>query len=199
MLDGLKSMLFEEDKPKGKVLPASQAAKAVATPVMPTFSPETLAGSSSAAVSTGNNEAYDRLRQATQFEGTRVGQILQKYLAPLKDVPLDTALKMKTAITQAVAIDKITKQEILDTFETLRTQLRGEQNSFEGWKQSKVNKIADLTQKITDLQKQLAEVSVELSNQQTKLSVGQNQFTLALANRSDEIEQQARQFAGYLQ
>lgn len=211
MLDRLKKLVLEEEpvkKSNSSVVPASQAAAATARPnpspgmiQTNTYTPPV-----TAPVNYGpglgvsaDNEAYDRLSAATAFENTNVGKILQKYLEPLKNVPMDPTIKMKSAIAQAVAIDKISNEQILAAFESLQAQLGEEQISFENWRSTKQGKIAELTQQIGDLQKQINEASIELSNTQTKLTVGETKFSAAMQRRRAEIEQQAAQYRSYLQ
>lgn len=200
---GLRNLVLEEEPKKpGNTTTASQAAAAArpAPSAAPYRAP--VASPSSYSVPTGSgetNEAYDRLLASTQFESTDVGQILQKYLEPLKNVPMDPTIRMKTAIAQATAIDKITQEQIIAAFDRMGISLTNEQSSFETWKRNKESLVTELSNRISDLQKQINDTSVELSTQQTKLSVGQSKFSVAMQRRRAEIEQQAAQYRSYLQ
>jgi hypothetical protein len=156
---------------------------------------------------------YQRVFQKTDFDQTDVGKAMHRYYDALPDV-LDTNTKFKTALAQAAKLDGITSDKVLAAFDGLKTALQQESDRFSKVCDTQVknevtsrqqrlqqisDQIAQLTQQIADLQMQHTKGSGELGEAQSRVTNAQNQFTLAAARRSNEIDQQKAQFTALLQ
>lgn len=156
---------------------------------------------------------YQRVFKLTDFDQTDVGKAVHKYYDALEGTGLDPNTRFKSALKQAGAIDGITADRVLATFDQLLSTLAAEGDKFgkivEAQTQKEVvarqqhqqqisDQIAQLTQQIADLQAQHTQLSAELVDAQGKISNAQTQFGLASSRRSNEINQQKAQFAALL-
>lgn len=188
MLKGLKNLIFEEQE---------KPAQAPVAPLTSTSAP--------AMFVPGNDKLYQRLVEATQFEKTKVGQILSKYLAPLATLPLPPEMKLKTAATQAQSLDGVLPSAVIGAYDEMKEALTTEQLAFAREESEfehneivmRQDKIKDITTEIEAIQKKLAETQQALATETSALQSAQanhtqlkTQFTLALQRRQAEVEQE---------
>ena len=204
-IDSLKHMVFEDEPESQKpALPAAPSAAAPApapisaAPVnQPVFVAQSVAD---------NDEVYRRILAKTDFDATEIGTTIQKFLQPLANLPMDSALKFKTAVAQAKAINGLTDDKILATFDDLKVALHKEQDAFsikaQQFSQREISgrsaRIGEITAQINQLQQELGQLSTELVDAQGKAAHAQGQFTAALERRGSEIEQQKAQYVALL-
>jgi hypothetical protein len=202
-IDSLKHMVFEDEPEPQKPTPASSHAGAAAAPAMAaSYSQPAMA---SAAVP-DNDEAYRRILSKTDFDATEAGATVQKFLQPLANLPMDAALKFKTAVAQAKAQNGLTEEKIIAALDGLKATLRKEQDAFMLKAQQfaareitgRSDRITEITAQITQLQQELSRLSTELVDAQGKAARAQGQFTAAMERRSSEIEQQKAQVSALL-
>jgi hypothetical protein len=156
---------------------------------------------------------YKKLLTKTDFEATTVAKTIHKYMDAMSAVPMSAEQKFTIAVGQAKTIDKLTNEEILAAFDSLKSALQAEQDVFNKHAQDYIasdvtarqnqltdigNKIAALTREITELQSQSADVQNRLIAAQANANGAQTQFNLAVQRRANEIEQQKNQFAQML-
>jgi len=155
---------------------------------------------------TDNPDVYNQILTKTDFEQTAAGQTLQKYLAPLANIPMDQTQKFKVALAQATAQEGLTADKIIATFDGLLVALQNEAQGFNDFVGQQTdhevtqrnNQIASIQAQITQLQQQLTQLSTDLVNAQSKISVANNQFSMASSRRKIELEQQKAQYAAML-
>jgi uncharacterized protein YoxC len=199
-LDGLKHMVFEDEPEKTNSAAGASAAapaKAPATFAQPKLTPSTVAE---------DDDVYRRILARTDFDATEAGATVQKFLAPLASLPMDTALKFKTAVAQASAQTGLTAEKVLGTFDQLEAALDQERDAFtrkaQQFAEREVNgrsqRINEITAQIGKLQQELSTLSTELVQAQTKAAHAEGQFTAAVERRRSEIEQQKAQYAALL-
>jgi hypothetical protein len=204
-IDSLKHMVFEDE-------PESQKPVHSPTPsgAAPTLAPIS-SGTAPQPVFTGprssdDDEVYRRILAKTDFDSTDVGTNVQKFLQPLANLPMDAALKFKTAVAQAKAQNGLTEEKILAAFDNLKASLRREQDAFTAKAAQfsaaeitgRQNRITEISAQITKLQQELGQLSGELVEAQGRAAHAQGQFSAALERRSTEIEQQKAQYAALL-
>src|SRR3954469_22374900 len=123
-IDSLKHMVFEDEPEQQKPTTASiNASAATAATMAPIFSQTT-------ASVPDNDEAYHRILSKTDFDATEAGATIQKFLQPLANLPMDAALKFKTAVAQAKAQNGLTEEKIISALDGLKATLRKEQDAF---------------------------------------------------------------------
>jgi vacuolar-type H+-ATPase subunit I/STV1 len=201
-IDSLKHMVFEDEpekqeKPTRPVNPSPAAA----VPTMASFNRTSYTPNVA-----DNDEVYSRILAKTDFNSTEIGATIQKFLAPLVNLPMDASLKFKTAVAQAKAQTSITEDGILSTFDSLKNALSKEQDSFAAKAKQysdreitgRSAKISEITAQINQLQQELGQLSTELVEAQGKAARAQGQFSAAIERRSIEIDQQKAQFAALL-
>jgi len=203
--DKAKHTLFEDDntsKVPASVTPASH--EAPIKPTVPAIGFSYPAGAAVAAVpSVDNAEVYEQIKAKTDFDNTQAGQILNKYLLPLANLPLDQAMKLKTALAQASAQDGISVDKILATFDGLKVALQNEVNAFNDAANNQIdheitsrqNRIQEINSQIAQLQAEQVQLSTELATIQAKISATTTKFQFAASRRGAEIDQQKAQFA----
>jgi hypothetical protein len=212
-LDAIKHIAFE-DEPAKTLTNATPAAPPVATPafvaeVTNPAPPVAYTQPIDAGVVPDNDEAYRKILSRTDFEGTDVATTIHKYLEPLKaisDTVMPPNVKFKTAVLQAKAQSGLTEDGILAVFDTLRSRLQQEEDTFNDLEKQFVAheitgrqaRIGQITEQITQLQQELAQLSNELVEAQGKSTHAQSQFVAAAQRRSGEIEQQKAQYAALL-
>jgi hypothetical protein len=206
-IDSLKHMVFEDEPESAKATPtpapAANLPKHVATnPAAPVFNHE----SYSPPEVSDNDEIYQRVLAKTAFEQTEVGSTIHKFLDPLDGLPMDAALKFKTAVAQAKAQNGLNEGAILATFDSLKAALDAEQQSFTKKAQQfaakeitgRQDRINEITSQITTLQQELSQLSTQLVDAQGKAARAHGQFNAAIERRAAEIEQQKLQFSALL-
>ena len=213
-LDTLKSVAFEEEPPKPEQHAQAPAASAFLAPAAsPSFesapAPVSYALPIDAGVVPDNDSVYQTLLSKTDFESTPTAATIHKFLDPLKAIPdtvMPSNVKFKTAVLQASAQAGLTEDSILGTFDTLKTKLQQEHDSFGQKAQQFVarevngrqDQIQKITEQITELQQELARLSNELVDAQGKATHAQSQFEAAVQRRTSELEQQKALYASLL-
>jgi glucuronate isomerase len=201
----LHDALFTEEKPSHPTpAPAPAAAPTPATVPGIGFTPRPY-GVAPATV-TDNPDLYNQIFQKTDFDQTSAGQVLQKYLAPLANIPMDQSQKFKVALAQATAQEGLTADKVIATFDGLLVALQNETSAFSdavaGQTDHEVtqrqNQIANIQAQIQQLQQQLTQLSTDSVTAQSKISVATNQFSMASSRRKLELEQQKAQYAAML-
>jgi len=204
-LDGLKHMVFEDEPEKTNTSAPASAAPAKA-PFVPTAAPTSVPTAAPNSTGTDGDDAYRRILAKTDFDSTDTGATIQKFLAPLANLPMDAALKFKTAVAQASAQTGLSADKILATFDGLEAALGKEHDAFtlkaQQFTDREVNgrsqRISEITTQIGKLQQELSELSTELVQAQSKASNAEAKFTAALDRRRSEIQQQKAQYAALL-
>jgi hypothetical protein len=206
-IDSLKHMVFEDEPESAKAVPAPAPAAIIQTPVASALAPAAYSHSNYGPVEVSDNdEVYKRVLAKTAFEETEVGATIHKFLDPLAGLPMDAALKFKTAVAQAKAQNGLTEGEILATFDSLKAALEKEQDSFATKAQQfagreitgRQDRINEITAQITQLQQELSQLSTELVDAQGKAARAQGQFNAAIERRAAEIEEQKLQYSALL-
>ena len=230
LFDSLKSMVVEDDPSAPTpvpVAPAPVAAAAVspfslgssAAGTAPAFAPaaytpppagaSTLSSFVGGAAPVSSAEAedfYQKLFTKTNFDTTDIANTINKFLGPLKALPMDDNLKFRTAVAQAKANANITEDAILNTFDTLKTTLATAADNFKtkvgAFEDKEItarqNRLADIAQQLTALQTEQTQVTSDLAAAQAKDAGTQTAFNTALTKRGTEIDGQKAQFASML-
>jgi hypothetical protein len=214
-LDALKHVAFEDEPaPPEKHAPApppptpsfAQPAYSVPTPAAPAMA---YAAPIDAGVVPDNDAVYQTLLAKTDFEATTAATTIHKFLDPLKAIPdsvMPTNVKFRTAVVQATAQAGLTEDGILGAFDTLKTKLQQEKETFASKAQlfaaheitGRQDQIQKISEQITQLQQELARLSNELVEAQGKGTHAQSQFDAAVQRRSSELEQQKALYASLL-
>jgi septal ring factor EnvC (AmiA/AmiB activator) len=209
-IDSLKHMVFEDEPGTAKPAQMPHAAAPQAPEihsVMSSAAVQSFAQPSFADDNVGdNNEVYQRLLAKTDFTSTEIGATVQKFLAPLENLPMDAALKFKTAVAQAKAQNGLNEADILSIFDELRSALRQEQEGFNTKAKQfaareitgRQDRITQITSQITQLQQDLAQLTTQVVEAQAKAARAQGQFAAAIERRTSEIEQQKAQYSALL-
>lgn len=202
ILDSLKHLVFEEEPEAPKVPHGSNSAPrsnpAISAPIAipdPVTTPVP-----------DSDELYQRLLAKTDFDQTEVGRAIRKFLDPLADLPMDAALKFKTAVAQARAQLGLSEGSITGAFDGLSQALQKEQETFALKEQQfaarEVNgrqeRISQITDQMAKLRDELSELSTSLMDAQTKGANAHAQFAAAVHRRANEIDQQKAQYAALL-
>jgi hypothetical protein len=213
--DAAKHAIFTDDDPKNKKAAPSAAKPVTPAPAVaptPATVPNFGFGSAAAGAAYGvapvvteNTEVYSRIVSKTDFDQTQAGQILNKYLAPLANIPLDPSMKLKTAVAQAVN-DGLTVEKVLATFDGLKVALQNEVQAFNDAASgqtdhevtARTTRIQQIQQQIADLNTQLQQLSNDLVAAQSKISTATQQFSMAASRRGIELDQQKAQYAAML-
>jgi hypothetical protein len=156
-----------------------------------------------------DDAVYQRVLDKTNFDSTDVGRAMHKYYDALEGAGLDQNTRFKTALTQAAALDGISADKVIATFDSLKTALQQENDHFANIvsqqnknevvsRQIKLQQIADqITQKqqeIAQLNQQAAQLNGEVVDAQNKITSATTQMQLASVRRANEIDQQKAQF-----
>jgi hypothetical protein len=155
---------------------------------------------------TENSDIYQQIHDKTDFDQTSAGQILQKYLAPLANIPMDQGQKYKVALAQASAQEGLTVDKVLATFDGLKVALQNEVSTFNELAAQRLDhevnqrnaQITDVQAQIQQLQAQLQQLSNDAVSAQSKISTASNQFSMAAQRRGIELDQQKVQLANAL-
>jgi uncharacterized protein YicC (UPF0701 family) len=195
--DKLKGAIFE-DTPAKRVRETAPAEPKPTAPLIATspvvyVPPET-------------SRAYTTLKAATDFDTTIVGGALNKYLAPLKSLPMDEGLRIKTALAQAGAQEHITIKNLLDAFDSLIQALKDEESKFNAaiakalpQIEDKKNEINSTSAQITALQKKVDQLTADVSAFMVHIDQTKTEFSAAMARRGAELAQQKAHYASLLQ
>jgi hypothetical protein len=155
---------------------------------------------------TENPDLYNQILQKTDFDQTAAGQLLQKYLAPLANIPMDQSQKFKVALAQASAQEGLTADKVIATFDGLLVALQNETAAFSDAVAAQTDhevtqrqsQITNVQAQIQQLQQQLTQLSTDSVTAQSKISVATNQFSMISQRRKLELEQQKAQYAAML-
>jgi hypothetical protein len=206
----LHDAIFTDDGKKPAAHQATPAAAPAVAPIPATilpgigFTPKTYGAAP--ATMTENPDLYNQILQKTDFDQTTAGQLLQKYLAPLANIPMDQSQKFKVALAQASAQEGLTADKVIATFDGLLVSLQNETSAFSDAVSAQTDhevtqrqsQIADIQTQIQQLQQQLTQLSTDSVTAQSKISVATNQFSMISQRRKLELEQQKAQYAAML-
>lgn len=210
ILGALKNLAFEEEPESAE--PTSEAAHSAVSPAEPAAQsplPSSYTQAIDAGIVADNDQVYKTILSKTDFERTDVATAIRKFLQPLAaiaDSVMPPNVKFKSAVLQAKAQAGLSESDILATFDTLKTALQQEQDSFAAKAHQfeareitgRQNRITQVTAQITQLQQELSQLSTELVDAQGKAAHAQAQFSAAVQRRSGEIEQQRAQYTALL-
>jgi hypothetical protein len=149
---------------------------------------------------------YRGLAEKTSFEATDAGRAVGKYLSAMDALPLDAALKLRTAVAQARRLDGVGDDALLATFDAMKGALEVERRSFQeasarfkaGEIDEREGRMRALTTEIDDRQAQLARLTAELSHARASMARITARFATAVERRDREIEQERARFAAVL-
>jgi hypothetical protein len=213
-MDLIKNALFEEEpQPRQAARPAGSSASAPASPAerSGSFVPSPSVAPSS---STGDNQFYARLLKQTDFAAVPDLAKIESFAAPLASVIQDKSLRYKAALATAQSQAGLTKQAILNGFDSLVSVLDSSADSFK--KQSdevgrtevdgRAAQVNDLSaaieqkqKEIADMQQQVKSKQAEIETSRTKLQRAKSDFAAAYQRRKAEIQQQRKEFEAILQ
>jgi hypothetical protein len=114
--------------------------------------------------------------------------------------------RFKAAMKQAAALDSISSDQVLATFDQMETALENDAKGFQGVADgvetnqitARQTKIETLTNQKAQIEAQIAQLQTELADQQNGHANAVQQYGLASSRRSQEIAQQKAQFASLL-
>lgn len=153
-----------------------------------------------------DENVYQSVLKKTNFDETPVGKAVHKYFDALDGSGLDTNARFRAAMKQAAALDGITAEQVLSTFDQMQTALEKDAQGFQGFATSvetsqitgRQQKIADLQAQVANLSQHIARLQSELVDQQSKHANAVTQYGLAQSRRAQEITAQKAQFAALL-
>jgi hypothetical protein len=205
-IDLIKNAIFEEQpQTKESVKPASTGpAKAVRTqdnaPVV--------------APSMGkDNQFYTRLAKQTDLSAVPDLAKIESFAAPLAGVLQDKSLRYKAALATAQSQAGLTKESIMQGFDSLLAVLDSSSASFNKQTNdvartevdSKTAQINQLSASIADKQKEIADIQQQVQSMQSQVEVSKvklqqvrTDFAAAYARRKAEIQQQRKEFENIL-
>ena len=149
---------------------------------------------------------YQEMVGMTDFEKTNVAVTLQKFLAPLANLPMDSGTKFRSAMAIAKAQSGITEQSVLDAFDTMKGTLSSfvEDMKNKGAEfvskevTARQNLLVDIQAQIASLTEKQGQVATELAAAQDKANRAHSAIEAASIRRSTEIDQQRTQYAALL-
>jgi hypothetical protein len=153
-----------------------------------------------------DEKVYQAVLSKTNFDTTPVGKAIHRYFDALEGTGMDTNARFKAAMKQAAALDNITADQVLATFDTLQAALDRDAQGFAGVAATvEKNEITSRQDKITAKQQQVAQLNAdiqqlqsELMDQQSSHANATTQYGLAQQRRTQEIAAQKSQFAALL-
>jgi len=153
-----------------------------------------------------DENVYKSVLTKTNFDTTPVGKTIHKYFDALEGSGLDTNARFKAAMKQAAALDGITPDQVLATFDQLQSALETDAQNFQKVADNvEANQITARQTKVAQLQQQVETINGQISQLQTELVGEQNnhanavtQYGLAESRRGQEIAAQKAQFASLL-
>jgi hypothetical protein len=149
---------------------------------------------------------YGGLVEKTSFEATDAGRAVGKYLSAMDSLPIEAALKLRTAVAQARRLDGVGDDALLATFDAMKGALEAERQSFQeasarfkaGEIDEREGRMRALTTEIDDRQAQLARLTAELAHARASMARITARFATAVERRDREIEQERARFAAVL-
>jgi len=193
-----KDALFEHEPPKTPVVTPHKVSYVPSDAPQVRITPANVDSVIATAQQVCTGPAYATLKAKTSFDTTNAGMILKKYLDPLLSLPLEDKMKVKTAQAQAQAIEGLTVDKILTSFDTLKTVLSDESRHFEQMVASKSSDIAARQVKIDELTKQLNDLRGEQAGAQEKVVRAESDFQHAVQVRMTELDQERNRYEGFL-
>lgn len=206
-IDLIKNAIFEEEpQAKQAVKPASNG-PIKAAPVqesVPVFTPS----------SGKDNQFYARLARQTDFSAVPDLAKIESFAAPLASVLPDKSLRYKAALATAQSQAGLTRDAIMQGFESLLAVLDSSSASFTKQTNdvartevdSKTTQISQLSASIADKQKEIADIQQQMQSMQSQVEVSKGKlqqvkadFAAAYARRKAEIQQQRKEFENILQ
>jgi chromosome segregation ATPase len=206
-IDLIKNAIFEEEpQPKESVKPASAgSAKAVRTQDnAPVVTPSIAK----------DNQFYMRLAKQTELSAVPDLAKIESFAAPLAGVLQDKSLRYKAALATAQSQAGLTKEAIMQGFDSLLAVLDSSSASFNKQTndvartevESKAAQISQLSASIADKQREIADIQQQVQSMQSqveaskvKLQQVRADFAAAYARRKAEIQQQRKEFENILQ
>lgn len=149
---------------------------------------------------------YQSILKKTNFDTTPVGTAIHKYYDALEGTGMAVDQRFKAAMKQAAALDGISADKVLATFDQMESALEADANGFQGVADSveknqitaRQDKITALTQQVQAINAQIAQLQGELTDQTTGHANAVQQYGLASSKRAQEIAAQKSQFAALL-
>jgi hypothetical protein len=212
--ESVKHLAVEDDEPKAPVTTPH-----VAAPVPhPAFNLGSMgaavgavpapAGSPFAVPSTTvlDEKVYQSVLAKTNFDTTPVGKTIHKYFDALEGSGLDTNARFKAAMKQAAALDNISADQVLATFDQMQAALEADAQGFQkvadGVEANQITarqtKVTALQQQVETINQQIAQLQAELVGEQNNHANAVTQYGLAEQRRTQEIAAQKTQFAALL-
>ena len=211
-LDLIKNAIFEEEpQSKQAAAVAPQGARRPA----PVAGPSTpaVAASFTSSPAASDNQFYTRLAKQTDLAVVPELAKIEAFAAPLVAIIPDKSVRYKAALATAQSQVGLTKESILNGFDSLLTVLDSSAASFskqsnevaktevEG-KTEKINQLSATIQlkqqEIAGLQQEVKAMQSEVDVSRSKLQQAQANFGMALERRKAEIQQQRRDFENIL-
>lgn len=199
----------DDEEPKAATKVPAASAPAPNPVAAPSFTPRS--GDVGSPFSVPNTvvldeKVYQSVLSKTNFDTTPVGKTIHKYFDALEGSGLDTNARFKAAMKQAAALDNITPDQMLQTFDQLQAALDRDAQGFAGVAAtvekneitSRQDRIAAKKAQRTQLEQEIAQLESELADQQSSHSNATTQFGLAQQRRFQEIAAQKAQFAALL-
>src|SRR5260370_1020591 len=203
-IDLIKNAIFEEEaQPKQPDRPAPAKA-APGQNNVPVFT----------ASSGKDNQFYMRLAKQTELSAVPDLAKIESFAAPLAGVLQDKSLRYKAALATAQSQAGLTKEAILQGFESLLAVLDSSSATFNKQTNdvattevdSKAAQISQLSASIADKQKEIADMQQQVQSMQSqveaskvKLQQVKADFAASYARRKAEIQQQRKEFENILQ
>jgi chromosome segregation ATPase len=204
-MDLIKKAIFEEEP---------QAAQ----PGKPSLAPATgrspQPASGYAPMGTRDNQFYTRLAKQTDLSAVPELAKIEQYAAPLTSVIAEKSLRYKAALATAQSQGGLTKEAILEGFDSLLNLLNSSAGTFN--KQSdevartevdaRIAQVSDINDSIQQKQKEIAELQQQAKSMQSQVEVSRSKlqeaksnFAAALERRKLEIQQQRKEFETILE
>jgi hypothetical protein len=206
-IDLIKNAIFEEEPQVKQPAKPASAGPARATPTQdsaPVFIPP----------GGKDNQFYTRLAKQTDLSAVPDLAKIESFAAPLAGVLQDKSLRYKAALATAQSQAGLTKDAIMQGFDSLLAVLESSSASFNKQTNdvartevdSKIAQISQLNESIADKQKEIADIQQQVQTMQSqveaskvKLQQVKTDFAAAYARRKAEIQQQRKEFENILQ
>ena len=193
-----KSGLFESDTPAP--VPSHAAAPTAVHPAAaPTSWPQTTTSEQINPDAADHDEAYQRIAAKSDFASSPVIKMLNKYLAPMADTPIDDKVKFSLAMKQAHTLEGLDPTAVNDVFEQCKATLSTVADSFAQTVASKRATDVDAKKKQADaLQAQAKQLSEDAFAADQRLQTAEHKFAGAMQQRLTEVNQEQTKYAALL-
>jgi hypothetical protein len=211
-LDLIKNAIFEEQEPHQKQAAVS-APQGAPRPVPPPSNP-VVAVPFTSSPAASDNQFYSRLAKQTDLAAVPELAKIEAFAASLVSIIPDKSMRYKAALATAQSQAGLTREAILNGFDSLLSVLDSSATSFNkqsndvaktevDGKTEQVNQLSatiQLKQKeIADLQQQVKAMQSEVDVSRSKLQQAKANFGAAFERRKAEIQQQRKDFENILQ